>query len=500
MSQVFHVKAGWLKVTDKFKKSKEYYFVLYNNANLQYFLNQDMKNKQGELDINKVVDLKLLANGIEDSNGDSRITIKFSDKSIDLYGKRSTLEDWKVAIHLVKEKKIKTKSDLCLLNEKKEELVELDFEQILNENTIHEKEEPPKKGVGFFGWLFGGGNFSSDPSGEDGFSGGKKVFVEPNPIKEKVVKKEGAKQEEPKIESKEEVKVVQEKQEKKIESNNLTQVEIIEPQETTNSSNTDQKKENQDIGQNQNHNENENREDDDRSFLVSISEKSWENISHRAMQMKTLLRWSNLFLKKIGKKAVVIEDFSDGLLIVNLTELVSNTKIEGISINPVSQIDKIQNISKVVSFLQKKLPKFSATPSLIASKNTKTISTFLWSLFNLFELDLVNHNNTKGVAALISWINEKTIGYEGVFFQDFSKSWNDGRAFCALIDKHKSGLITYETIYPYKKIDNLELAFDKAESQWDIDRLLDPADFVNPPDEISVLIYLVSWKNKMGTK
>ena len=108
-------------------------------------------------------------------------------------------------------------------------------------------------------------------------------------------------------------------------------------------------------------------------------------------------------------------------------------------------------------------------------------------------MDIIVYNDCKGIGGLIQWINHVTKGYNDIEVNDFSKSWSDGRTFCAILHKYKPHLFSFDLILPYKKIENIEFAFDKAESVWNIERLLDSSDFIQPPDEISVLIYLCSW-------
>ena len=51
-----------------------------------------------------------------------------------------------------------------------------------------------------------------------------------------------------------------------------------------------------------------------------------------------------------------------------------------------------------------------------------------------------------GTTALETWCREAVQGYEGVAITNMSSAWRDGRAFCALIHRHRPDLIDYASI------------------------------------------------------
>src|SRR5687768_5019119 len=66
--------------------------------------------------------------------------------------------------------------------------------------------------------------------------------------------------------------------------------------------------------------------------------------------------------------------------------------------------------------------------------------------------------------------------------------------FNALIHAHRPDLIEYDQLVPTKHIDNLNNAFDVAERDLGIPRLLDAEDIDTArPDEKSVLTYVASY-------
>lgn len=71
------------------------------------------------------------------------------------------------------------------------------------------------------------------------------------------------------------------------------------------------------------------------------------------------------------------------------------------------------------------------------------------------------------------WSQRKTEPYNNVDVQNFSSSWRDGLAFCALIHRHRPELIDYDSLNANNPIHNLNLAFDVAEKHLNIPPMLD---------------------------
>ena len=57
---------------------------------------------------------------------------------------------------------------------------------------------------------------------------------------------------------------------------------------------------------------------------------------------------------------------------------------------------------------------------------------------------------------------------------NFHTSWRDGMAFCAILDRHRPDLFSYDDCDPEKPLENLERAFSVAEKELGIFRIVDP--------------------------
>ncbi|XP_066878364.1 smoothelin-like protein 2 isoform X2 [Kogia breviceps] len=78
---------------------------------------------------------------------------------------------------------------------------------------------------------------------------------------------------------------------------------------------------------------------------------------------------------------------------------------------------------------------------------------------------------------LLEWCRSKTLGYQHVDLQNFSSSWSDGMAFCALVHSFFPDAFDYGALSPTQRRQNFELAFTVAERRRSCrlsDELLDP--------------------------
>ncbi|XP_047461897.1 microtubule-actin cross-linking factor 1 isoform X7 [Mugil cephalus] len=93
---------------------------------------------------------------------------------------------------------------------------------------------------------------------------------------------------------------------------------------------------------------------------------------------------------------------------------------------------------------------------------------------------------------LLLWSQQAVEGYPGLRCSNFTSSWSDGRMFNALLHRYRPDLINMEVVSRQGNRENLEQAFEIAESLG-VTRLLDAEDVDVPsPDEKSVITYVSS--------
>ena len=95
---------------------------------------------------------------------------------------------------------------------------------------------------------------------------------------------------------------------------------------------------------------------------------------------------------------------------------------------------------------------------------------------------------------VMEWVKEMTKDYPGVEIKNFSTSWANGLAFCALIHRFNPGEFDFAALKPENRRENFELAFTTGNKVRNIPLLLDTNDMVRMkrPEPRSVQCY-VQW-------
>ncbi|XP_052001276.1 EH domain-binding protein 1-like protein 1 isoform X2 [Xyrauchen texanus] len=93
--------------------------------------------------------------------------------------------------------------------------------------------------------------------------------------------------------------------------------------------------------------------------------------------------------------------------------------------------------------------------------------------------------------SLLEWCQKVTEGYKGVKITNFSTSWRNGLAFCAILHHFYPDKVNYEMLDPYDIKRNNKKAFD-CFAELGISRLIEPSDMVllAVPDRLIVMTYL----------
>ncbi|CCX34270.1 calponin homology domain-containing protein [Pyronema domesticum] len=215
-------------------------------------------------------------------------------------------------------------------------------------------------------------------------------------------------------------------------------------------------------------------------------------------QDKTFRKWLNSKLSARHLKPVesLKTDLSDGVNLIHLLEILGNESLGKYASNPRLRVQKCENVHKSLEFIKSRgIGLYNIGAEDIVDGNLKLILGLIWTLILRFTITDINAEGLTAKEGLLLWCQRKTACYPGVNVTDFSSSWNDGLAFCALLDIHRPDLIDFDKLDKNDHAGNMALAFKLATEEIGIPALLDVEDVcdVPKPDERSLMTYIAYW-------
>ncbi|XP_058828871.1 microtubule-associated protein futsch-like isoform X2 [Topomyia yanbarensis] len=154
---------------------------------------------------------------------------------------------------------------------------------------------------------------------------------------------------------------------------------------------------------------------------------------------------------------------------------------------PMSAMAKFRQLDKQNSLSSQSPPNSPRTPS------TPTTPGAGGLMFQFTDPSL-NRRAATVKDQLLQWCQMKTREYENVKIENFSTSWSDGMAFCALIHHFLPDAFDFTKLTPQQRRHNFTLAFRVADEKAGIAPLLDVEDMVvmRKPDWKCVFTYVQS--------
>ncbi|XP_068505073.1 microtubule-actin cross-linking factor 1 isoform X7 [Syngnathus scovelli] len=254
------------------------------------------------------------------------------------------------------------------------------------------------------------------------------------------------------------------------------------------------------------------------------------------VQKKTFTKWVNKHLIKVRKHiSDLYEDLRDGHNLISLLEVLSgvtlqprstpflkracpsrapplillvvedgdddNEEEEGGAQGPREKgrmrFHRLQNVQIALDFLKQRQVKLvNIRNDDITDGNPKLTLGLIWTIILHFQISEIyvcgESGDLTAKEKLLLWSQQATEGYPGLRCVNFTSSWSDGRMFNALLHRYRPDLINMEAVAQQSNRENLEQAFEIAESLG-VTRLLDAEDVDVPsPDEKSVITYVSS--------
>ncbi|KAF7875002.1 hypothetical protein EAF04_002174 [Stromatinia cepivora] len=215
------------------------------------------------------------------------------------------------------------------------------------------------------------------------------------------------------------------------------------------------------------------------------------------VQQKTFTKWLNTKIAHRKLEVVdLVKDLSDGVILIHLLECLSNESLGRYAAKPKLRVQRFENANLSLDFIKSRgIQMTNIGAEDVVDGNRKIILGLIWTLILRFTISDINLEGMTAKEGLLLWCQRKTACYEEVDVRNFTDSWNDGLAFCALLDIHRPDLIDYDTLDKDDHRGNMQLAFDIATKEIGIPALLDVEDVcdVAKPDERSLMTYIAYW-------
>ncbi|XP_040192935.1 microtubule-actin cross-linking factor 1 isoform X12 [Rana temporaria] len=214
------------------------------------------------------------------------------------------------------------------------------------------------------------------------------------------------------------------------------------------------------------------------------------------VQKKTFTKWVNKHLIKVRKHINdLYEDLRDGHNLISLLEVLSGVRLPREKGR--MRFHRLQNVQIALDFLKQRQVKLvNIRNDDITDGNPKLTLGLIWTIILHFQISDIYVSGESGDMSakekLLLWTQKVTAGYVGVRCTNFTSCWSDGKMFNAIIHRYRPDLVDMQKVEIQSNRENLEQAFEIAESLG-VTRLLDSEDVdVASPDEKSVITYVSS--------
>ncbi|XP_040266018.1 spectrin beta chain, non-erythrocytic 2 isoform X3 [Bufo bufo] len=220
-----------------------------------------------------------------------------------------------------------------------------------------------------------------------------------------------------------------------------------------------------------------------------------------AVQKKTFTKWVNSHLARVTCRiSDLYNDLRDGRMLIRLLEVLSGEQLPKPTKGRM-RIHCLENVDKALQFLKEQKVHLENMGSHdIVDGNHRLTLGLIWTIILRFQIQDIsvetedNKEKKSAKDALLLWCQMKTAGYPNVNVHNFTTSWRDGLAFNAIVHKHRPDVIDFDTLKKSNAHHNLQNAFNTAERELGLTKLLDPEDVnVDQPDEKSIITYVATF-------
>jgi len=230
------------------------------------------------------------------------------------------------------------------------------------------------------------------------------------------------------------------------------------------------------------------------------------------IQEKSFTRWINDYLRQRGMKIDdLCADLADGLVLINLLEILSKKSLGKYNKHPRINIQKVENITKAIQFIKDQgINLVNIGSGDIVDGNKRIVLGLIWHLIYFFELCKGDPNFKNAKNDLLEWVRKQIPEYHAEHpIKNFKgKTWCNGLALNALCDaiipKNSQGKrgpdftvdLDYHNMDPKARKDNCQQGIDTAHDYLNIDKLLEGDEMCQKKcDELAIMTYIAQFRN-----
>jgi len=211
------------------------------------------------------------------------------------------------------------------------------------------------------------------------------------------------------------------------------------------------------------------------------------------IRLRTFFNWCNTHLSKREMKITNIQDFSNGVLLINLLELITGKSLGTYNKNPKIRIQRLENASIATNFLK------SEGFSLVGIGAEDIVDIKAGLICGLIWMLIVRYHKQKYLAhltvkpSLLSWTQAQIPEYK---IQNFSTDFRSGVALCALVNSIVPNSIDVSSFTDEQSSLNHAKAAIAAGERLGFPTILSPEDIISPHiEELSVMTYVAYFRN-----
>jgi len=194
---------------------------------------------------------------------------------------------------------------------------------------------------------------------------------------------------------------------------------------------------------------------------------------------------------------VLERDIADGVALHGLLEILANERIDPQPKKaPKLKLQKVENINISLRYIKNKDIKLVGIGAEdVHDGKSSLILGLIWTLILRFQIVGVDSPMDSAKQALLDWCN-RVLNPQGIEVKNFKSDWQDGRAFCGLVNALEPSTIDLASLSDPEQ--SLNLSFNQAEKLFSFPKVLDAVDVIENPDELSNMTYISYFRGYMA--